>query len=85
GDEPQKAKENIRRSDEARASYYKNISGQSWGSRHNYELLLDGSVGVDASVNIICDYIEGKERKGKERKGKERKGKERKGKERKGK
>lgn len=65
GDDPQSAKENIRRSDEARASYYKNISGQSWGSRHNYELLIDGSVGVDACVNIVCDYVAGKARSGK--------------------
>ncbi|MDE7293277.1 MAG: cytidylate kinase-like family protein, partial [Oscillospiraceae bacterium] len=60
GDTIEEAKKNIHRSDEARASYYKNISGQNWGSRHNYELLIDGSVGVAASVNIICDYVAGK-------------------------
>lgn len=57
GDDIKHAKENIRRSDEARASYYKNISGLDWGDRHNYELLIDGSVGVDKSVEIISNYI----------------------------
>lgn len=59
GDDPKRAKENIRRSDEARASYYKNISGLDWGDRHNYELLVDGSVGVNESADIICGYVNG--------------------------
>lgn len=57
GDEFKQAKENIRRSDEARASYYKNISGLNWGDRHNYDLLVDSSVGVEESADIICGYI----------------------------
>lgn len=57
GDDYKSAKENIRRSDEARASYYKNISGEEWGSRHNYELLVDSSVGVEESAEIICGYV----------------------------
>lgn len=59
GDDFKQAKENIRRSDEARSSYYKNISGLSWGERHNYELLVDSSVGVEESADIICGYISG--------------------------
>lgn len=57
GDSPAKAKESIRRSDEARASYYRNISSQGWGDRHNYELMLDSSVGTERSADIICGYI----------------------------
>ncbi len=57
GDDFKQAKENIRRSDGARASYYKNISGLSWGERHNYELLVDSSVGVEESAEIICGYV----------------------------
>jgi len=57
GDNLKQAKENIRRSDEARASYYKNISGLEWGERHNYELLVDSSVGIRESADIICEYI----------------------------
>ena len=59
GDEPKQAKENIRRSDEARASYYKNISGLDWGDRHNYELLVDSSVGIEKSVDVLCEYAAG--------------------------
>lgn len=60
GDDPKQAKENIRRSDEARASYYKNISAQNWGDRHNYELMLNSSIGPEESAGVICDYIRGK-------------------------
>ena len=56
-DTVEEAKKNIRRSDEARASYYKNISEQTWGDRHNYELMLDSSIGIEASVDAICQYI----------------------------
>lgn len=57
GDSRSEAKKNIRRSDEARASYYKNISGLVWGDRHNYELLLDSSIGVEAGAETICSYL----------------------------
>ena len=57
GDTTEEAKKNIRRADEARASYYKNISELTWGSRQNYELMLDSSIGVEASAEIVCLYI----------------------------
>lgn len=57
GDDYKAAKENVRRSDEARASYYKNVSGLDWGDRHNYELLIDGSAGVEKCAEIICGYV----------------------------
>lgn len=53
------AKKNIRRSDEARAAYYKNISGQSWGDQHNYDLLIDSSIGIESSAEVICRYVMG--------------------------
>lgn len=58
GDSAEEAKKNIRRSDEARAAYYKNISELTWGERKNYDLMIDSSVGLEASANIICSYIE---------------------------
>ena len=58
GDSKEEAKKNIHRSDEARAAYYKNISGQSWGDRHNYKLLIDSSIGTEASAEIICRYAQ---------------------------
>lgn len=58
GDSYEDAKKNVRRSDEARASYYKNISERVWGDRRNYELMIDSSIGVDASVDTICTYLQ---------------------------
>ena len=57
GDTLEEAKKNIRHSDEARAAYYKNISGQSWGERHNYDLLIDSSVGAERCAAAICQYL----------------------------
>lgn len=62
-DSPEEAKKNIRRSDEARASYYENVSGQTWGDRHNYELMLDGSVGLEAAAKTVCDYVQNRGRR----------------------
>ena len=61
GDSFEEAKKNVRRADEARASYYKNISELTWGDRRNYELMIDSSIGVDASVNTICSYLKNNE------------------------
>lgn len=58
GDSAEDAKKNVRKSDEARASYYRNISENTWGDRRNYELMIDSSIGVDASVDTICTYIQ---------------------------
>lgn len=57
GDSEEKAKRNIRRSDNARASYYKNISGQEWGNSKNYNLCVDSSIGVENCAEIISSYI----------------------------
>ena len=57
GDDYETAKRNIKHSDEARASYYKNISGKSWGDPHNYNLMVDGSIGLEKSADIICSYV----------------------------
>lgn len=57
GDSLGEAKRNISRSDEARAAYYKNISGRLWGERQNYDLLIDSSIGIEKCVNVICGYI----------------------------
>ena len=54
------AKKNIQRSDHARAAYYKNISGNEWGDRHFYDLLIDSSMGVEQTAEYILKYIEGR-------------------------
>ena len=53
----EEALENIQRSDHARAAYYENISGKKWGERHQYDLLLDSSAGVEKSAEYIVQYI----------------------------
>ncbi len=57
GDAPEEAKKNIHRSDEARASYYRNISESTWGDRHNYELILNSAAGIEESAQTILKYI----------------------------
>lgn len=57
GDDIESAEKNLRHSDEARAAYYKNISGSTWGDRKNYELLLDSSAGLESCADVICTYI----------------------------
>ena len=57
GDDYETAKKNVRHSDEARASYYKNVSGKLWGDRHNYKIMIDGSIGLEKSAELICSYV----------------------------
>ena len=57
GDSPEAAQKSIARSDVARATYYKSVSGREWGDPHGYELCIDASIGEDAAANLICDYI----------------------------
>ncbi len=57
GDSYDDAKKNVRRSDEARAAYYKNISGLKWGDSRNYDLSVDSSIGLDATVDLIYDFL----------------------------
>lgn len=59
GDTKEEAISNIRHSDEARAAYYRNISGQIWGSAHNYDFCLDTSVGREKCADLICSYVKG--------------------------
>lgn len=57
GDSFVEATNSIKRSDEARAAYYKNISGLTWGDPHNYDLTIDSSIGIDKCVDMICSYV----------------------------
>lgn len=56
GDTLREAKRNIRRSDRARASYYKHISGDRWGDAKNYELTVDASVGTASAAALIARF-----------------------------
>ncbi len=58
GDTREEALENIRRSDRARAAYYRHISGRKWGLPEDYDLVLDSSCGVEESARKILDYLQ---------------------------
>lgn len=58
GDTLREAKRNIRRSDKARATYYRHISGKRWGDARQYELTIDSSAGVDKAAEMILRYVQ---------------------------
>lgn len=60
GDTEEQAALHARHSNEARAAYYRNISGQIWGNPHNYDLCMDASIGRGVCADIICDYCNNK-------------------------
>ena len=57
GDTQEDAKKHVRRSDGARASYYKRVSGNTWGDRKQYDLMINGGAGIDECVDMICAHI----------------------------
>lgn len=59
-DKKDEAKKNIKKSDKNRASYYKLISGQTFGDVVNYDLCIDSSIGEENTANLICEFIKNK-------------------------
>lgn len=57
GDTLQEARRNTRRSDKARASYYRHISGKKWGQKEQYDLILDSSMGLEATAEKILTFL----------------------------
>ena len=60
GDNPTAAKKSIKKSDHNRAKYYKMVSGQEWGKRENYDLVVDSSIGNEAAARVIAEYAKAK-------------------------
>lgn len=56
-DSEEEAKKYIKKSDKARTSYYKSISGLTWGDKNNYDLMIDASIGIEESANKIIEYV----------------------------
>lgn len=54
------AYENILKSDKSRARFYSETTGQVWGDKKNYDLCVNSSIGVDATVSLIYGYIKTK-------------------------
>lgn len=57
GDSRKEAEKNIHRSDKARGTYYKHISGKTWGEKGNYELVIDSSCGIEKTVDSIIEQL----------------------------
>ena len=57
GDTAVEAEENIKHSDAARASYYRNVTSQKWGDPHHVDLCLDASLGREICAKIIYETV----------------------------
>lgn len=57
GDDYAAAKKNVRKSDAARAKYYKAVTSREWGNVANYDLCVNSSIGVEAAADVILDFI----------------------------
>lgn len=53
GDDERTAEEIVKKSDYARATYYRNIGGEKWGDPRNYDMCIDSSLGDDFCVEQI--------------------------------
>ncbi len=60
GDSEEAARKNVQQRTASRSSYYRSITGKEWGDVHNYDFVIDSSVGVEKSVDMIMDMIVGK-------------------------
>ena len=56
GDSLVDATENVSKSDYARSSYYRTISGRDWNEPHHYDMCIDSSEGVEFCADVICDF-----------------------------
>ncbi len=54
GDSREDAEKNIKRADGARATYYKSISGKTWGDKADYDLYLNSADGLEKCADEIC-------------------------------
>ncbi|SEW27791.1 cytidylate kinase-like family protein [[Clostridium] fimetarium] len=51
----------IENTDKQRASFHNYYTDENWGDSRNYQLTIDsGEIGIDASVELISDFIENK-------------------------
>jgi len=48
----------IRRHDKERASYYNFFTQQKWGKAQYYNICLDSSIGISASVRLLKKFAE---------------------------
>ena len=58
GDTYEEAKQHMLRSDESRANYYRNTSGNEWQNMNDYDLCIDASIGKEKTAEIIAEYVQ---------------------------
>lgn len=59
GDSEKEARRSIRHSDKARAAYYRHMAGRTWGDPSHYDMVIDASAGVEATVSSILARLNG--------------------------
>lgn len=57
GDNQTQAARNMEKSDKRRAAYYNMITSQQWGKASNYDLSINSDVGIEATANLIVEYL----------------------------
>lgn len=60
GDTEEQAKENMKKSNTARSTYYSLITGKQWGDKNNYDLYLNANDNEENIVNQISEHIKNK-------------------------
>ncbi len=58
GDTQARAVYHTKHSDDARAAYYRSISGRNWRDMHNYDISIDASRGRSTCADLICALYE---------------------------
>ncbi len=58
GDNHEDARAHMQRADDARASYYRGVSGKEWSDVRNYDLCIDTSIGKEQVAALIADYVQ---------------------------
>ncbi len=57
GDDAKTATEHMAKTDKHRAKFYNDISGKTWGDKKNYDLCIDSSLGIDATLTQILAHL----------------------------
>ena len=59
GNAPEGVRRSLHRSDQAKAAYYRHISGRRWADGRHYNLSVDSSAGVQETADLILAYLTG--------------------------
>ena len=59
-DNKEKAEYFVKMSDNARATYYKSVSGHEWNDSDQYDISINADIGVEETADVICSYIKNK-------------------------